>query len=399
MVAFSCQPEKGSEPGIGWNWALHAAKTQEVWVLTRSKMKKYIEPAVPEELKPRLHFCYAPSSKMLREMTIYLEYLLWQHTAYRCAKKICEEIKFDFIWHITWGNMFLPTYMYKLGIPFIWGPNGAAEQIPRCFIDSLPLTKRMVHKVKFFMGKYIMKFPWIKKPIVKAKIIIARTTATKDLLPKTIQKKTMVHLESSVTKDNFVFPDYTDDILHELGKMNYIYSGRIIDTKNTLVLVDAIEKILEVEPESKLHIIGTGDFETILRKKIEEKKLGKHIYLYGAVTRPILLKALSKCDAFLFPSLKEGASWSLLEAMYYQKPIVAFDVNGMHDTLDNKCAFLAEVNENSIIETNNNFVNCVIKLSKMNAMEMQCMGENGKDRLEKQFYPEIAEEFIAKLFV
>ena len=37
LVAFSCQPGKGSEPGVGWNWALQAAKTQDVWVLTEAK--------------------------------------------------------------------------------------------------------------------------------------------------------------------------------------------------------------------------------------------------------------------------------------------------------------------------------------------------------------------------
>lgn len=77
LVAFSCQPGKGSEPGVGWNWAVQAAKTQDVWVLTRSKMKKYVEPAIPEELKDSLHFLYAPSSKKLRKLTIYLEYLAW----------------------------------------------------------------------------------------------------------------------------------------------------------------------------------------------------------------------------------------------------------------------------------------------------------------------------------
>ena len=43
MSAFSCQPGKGSEPGVGWNWSVQAAKNADVYVLTRSKMKPYIE--------------------------------------------------------------------------------------------------------------------------------------------------------------------------------------------------------------------------------------------------------------------------------------------------------------------------------------------------------------------
>ena len=35
MSAYACEPGKGSEPAVGWNWALQAARRHEVWVLTR----------------------------------------------------------------------------------------------------------------------------------------------------------------------------------------------------------------------------------------------------------------------------------------------------------------------------------------------------------------------------
>ena len=111
LVAFSCQPGKGSEPGVGWNWAVQAAKTQDVWVLTRSKMKKYVEPAIPEELKDSLHFLYAPSSKKLRKLTIYLEYLAWQHTAFRYAKKVLPRnaVRLRLEHYI---RKYVPSYIY-----------------------------------------------------------------------------------------------------------------------------------------------------------------------------------------------------------------------------------------------------------------------------------------------
>lgn len=397
MVAFSCQPYKGSEPGVGWNWALQAAQTQEVWVLTRSKMEKYIKPAIPQELKARLHFCYAPSSKRLRKLTIYLEYLLWQYTAYHSAKKLCKEIKFDYVWHITWGNMFLPTYMYKLDVPFIWGPNGAAEQVPKCFWAHFPLKNRLIHKVKYHMGKNIMMLPWVRKPAKKAAVIIARTTDTKQLFPPKIQDKIYVRLESCVTPSDFEFSENTPDILHEMGEKNYIYTGRIIDIKNVLVLVDAMKQIVRFQSSAKLHIIGSGNYELSLRKKIEEEKMQEYIYLYGATPRPVLLKAVSQCDAFLFPSLKEGASWSLLEAMYFQKPIVAFDINGIHDTLDQNCAILASVDGMSAKQTNQNFVDSVVKLARFEVSKWEELGKSGKKRLEQCFYTENTSAFISDL--
>ena len=33
ISAYACEPNKGSEPGVGWNWALQMAKMDEVYVI------------------------------------------------------------------------------------------------------------------------------------------------------------------------------------------------------------------------------------------------------------------------------------------------------------------------------------------------------------------------------
>src|SRR5215472_13472456 len=42
--AYACEPDKGSEPAVGWNWAVETARLgHEVWVLTRSNNRTAIE--------------------------------------------------------------------------------------------------------------------------------------------------------------------------------------------------------------------------------------------------------------------------------------------------------------------------------------------------------------------
>lgn len=43
ISAYACEPNKGSEPGVGWNWTLQMAKMDEVYVITRSNNRKVIE--------------------------------------------------------------------------------------------------------------------------------------------------------------------------------------------------------------------------------------------------------------------------------------------------------------------------------------------------------------------
>ena len=379
LVAFSCQPGKGSEPGVGWNWAVQAAKTQDVWVLTRSKMKKYVEPAIPEELKDSLHFLYAPSSKKLRKLTIYLEYLAWQHTAFRYAKKYCREMQFDCVWSITFGNMFLPTYMYKLGLPFIWGPVGGAEQVPKQYWKEFPFKKRCVHMLKYWMGQHIKLLPWIWKPAKEAALIIARTQATKELFPQDMQDKVQVHLEACVDMErDFCFDLALAAQLKKSNGINLLYTGRIIDIKNIPMLVS----IMKDYPDCRLHILGDGDERAESEDLVKKYGIQNNVVFYGNVPRASLLKAVQECDAFVFPSLKEGAPWSLLEAMAFEKPIVAYDLNGMHDTLSPESAILVNIDGKTPSEAKDAFWMGMQKLLCMSQTEKNRMGLAARKRLE-----------------
>ena len=44
LSAYACEPNKGSEPGVGWHWALELGYLgHDVWVLTRANNRPAIE--------------------------------------------------------------------------------------------------------------------------------------------------------------------------------------------------------------------------------------------------------------------------------------------------------------------------------------------------------------------
>ena len=44
LSAYACEPNKGSEPEVGWQWALSLSKLgHEIYVITRMNNKKNIE--------------------------------------------------------------------------------------------------------------------------------------------------------------------------------------------------------------------------------------------------------------------------------------------------------------------------------------------------------------------
>ena len=58
VSAYACEPDKGSEPGVGWNWAKQIAHFHEVWVVTRTNNRPAIEERIEKNPDPNLHFIY-----------------------------------------------------------------------------------------------------------------------------------------------------------------------------------------------------------------------------------------------------------------------------------------------------------------------------------------------------
>ncbi|MGB8801257.1 MAG: hypothetical protein WCC97_11250, partial [Candidatus Acidiferrales bacterium] len=58
LSAYACEPDKGSEPGVGWNHVKQAARFHDVWVLTRSNNRASIERALATEPMPNVHWIY-----------------------------------------------------------------------------------------------------------------------------------------------------------------------------------------------------------------------------------------------------------------------------------------------------------------------------------------------------
>ena len=141
LSAYSCEPRKGSERGVGWNVALEVSKYHEVWVLTRpdeSKEEIEAELAINNPI-PNLHFvyftlpCWKDSLRWGQSGAMQLHYYLWQIQAYFVARRLDQDINFDIVHHVTFVKYSSPSFLSLLPIPFIWGSVGGGETAPEAF--------------------------------------------------------------------------------------------------------------------------------------------------------------------------------------------------------------------------------------------------------------------------
>lgn len=111
--------------------------------------------------------------------------------------------------------------------------------------------------------------------------------------------------------------------------------GRLADVKNQTFLVEAFDKLLNNYPECrqflKLIIVGDGVLMPVLKSYIISNQLESNVLLAGR--RDDIAQCMQSMDIFVLPSLAEGISNTLLEAMATGLPIIATNVGGNCDLM------------------------------------------------------------------
>src|SRR5690242_902370 len=102
LSAFACEPYKGSEPEVGWQWALQMARFHDVTVLTQSKNRPAIEAALKSRGAghPEPQFIYFDLPRWLQGLRklglgLRIYYVLWQKWARAEVRRLHAESPFD----------------------------------------------------------------------------------------------------------------------------------------------------------------------------------------------------------------------------------------------------------------------------------------------------------------
>jgi glycosyltransferase involved in cell wall biosynthesis len=114
--------------------------------------------------------------------------------------------------------------------------------------------------------------------------------------------------------------------------------ARMDPVKAHPVLFEAFGSISSLHSHARLVLVGGGPLEAEYRRLVERLGLTERVRFLGFVPDgPALLNAM---DVVVLPSLWEGMSLSLLEAMAAERPIVASRIGGIVDLVEDRVSAL-----------------------------------------------------------
>ncbi|WP_339677575.1 glycosyltransferase family 4 protein [Cyclobacterium marinum] len=127
--------------------------------------------------------------------------------------------------------------------------------------------------------------------------------------------------QKAVSNDFILFTKNSHDLV-------FVTTCRLVAVKNLRFFLDVFMKFVTIEKfsKSKLLIVGDGPEKEKLIHRVNELGITKNVTFLGFCSS--IFPVLGKADVFVLPSLSEGFSISLVEAMLNNLVVISTNVGG-----------------------------------------------------------------------
>lgn len=340
VSAYACEPGKGSEPAVGWNWVRALVRRgYEVHVLTRSNNREAIERVVAGgDPAPIFHYYDLPRwmrAWKRRPGGIYFYYLLWQAGAYRLAKRLHAAEQFDRAHHVTFASYRQPSFMGGLGIPFIFGPVGGGESMPAEFRRRLSSGSRIAEAVRNAGNALISLDPLMRSTFSKAETIACTTAETMACIPAAYRAKCVVQLAIGI-EESEIHPAGP----RERAEPHFLFVGRLLYWKGLHLAFRALARVRGSLPNVRLKIIGTGEDRGWLEDQARAAGVTDLLEWISSTPHCEIAREYRDSMALVFPSLHDSGGMVVLEALAAGLPVICLDLGGPGTIANTECAIV-----------------------------------------------------------
>lgn len=203
----------------------------------------------------------------------------------------------------------------------------------------------------------------------KADQVVANSQGLMDLALKTAPKQNIelipngVDFESFDTRKTFMADD----------NMRLLFVGRLIPRKGVDYLIQSLHGLENVS----LTIVGDGP----MRKDLERSSTGMDVCFTGPLAHDELKKTYPCHDLFVLPSLNEGMSNTVLEAMAAGLPLIVTDTGGTKELVQGNGYIVPRADQQAIRDSILKFIDDPGLLKTMGSKSRHLAQDMGWNRI------------------
>ena len=196
-----------------------------------------------------------------------------------------------------------------------------------CMKAGVPIFYRPIKDLEaFYKNIFLPFYDYNTRRVVKnCDKLTAVSGSIKEEFIKYYKKEADV-IYNAVDTERFVFKDLPkEDCL--------LFVGALRRGKGIFDLLDVAESLRKSHPNVTIKIAGNGAQKNEVKEEIRERKLTS-VKMLGALSHDQLVSYYNRSKVFVLPTYYEGLPTTILEAMSCQLPVVASNVSGIPDVIN-----------------------------------------------------------------
>jgi glycosyltransferase involved in cell wall biosynthesis len=355
LLAYSCSPFRGSEKATGWNRAVHSARFCDTWVICEEHeyaddIARYLAEHGPIR---GLQFCFVAKTPVQLALgripgLYYLSYHLWHRRAYCVAQRLHREIGFDLAHQANRSGYREPGYLWRLDVPFIWGPVGGTQSYPWRFLGEAGARGAVREGARNLLNRLQLRLSfWVRRAARRADaVLVANSTIRRDV-ERALKIKTTTLVETGLAGRAGRAPRAPDD-----GRpLRILWSGVIEPRKALSLLIKALAG-LPAEARYEVRILGQGSQRQRCERLARKLGVAPHCRWLGWVPLEHTAEHYDWADLFVFTSLQDTTGTVVCEALGAGLPVVCLDHQGVGDIIDAACGIKVPVTAPAAVVAN-----------------------------------------------
>jgi glycosyltransferase involved in cell wall biosynthesis len=331
LVGHACSPGLGSEPGLTWNWAWHLSEHHDVWVLSHPKFRAAVEDVTLrlDDRGPRMVWVELPKrvdpfDPARSQRGIHLHYVLWQRAALAQAHRLQSTHGFDIVHHVGWGTVNAPPALWRLGLPFVWGPLGGGQAAPLTFARYLGWGG-VLREAGRTVRRQLMPFvPSLRRAVANSAVILATNRETAEVLHRAGARRVEMFLDNGVAHGQFAARRSAP---RSGDRLELLWAGSFEPRKALPLALEVMASVRDVP--ARLTIAGDGPFRGAYERHAVALGLDRTVRFLGHVPHSGMRELFAASDAFFFTSLQDSFGSVVIEAMAAGLPVLALDHQGV----------------------------------------------------------------------
>jgi glycosyltransferase involved in cell wall biosynthesis len=322
VCGYACDPFGGSEPGVGWTAVTRIAKRHDVCVITDVHNKKgwergFQEGVVPANVKVRFLRGKSACSenRLIAHLQSWLNYRDFTQRVLAAAIEWHAEENFDLCHQVTIAGWRMPSPLWKLPIPFVWGPIGGAGYIPHAFRGMLSPSARLFELTRDLNSWWSARSRAFRDCIRETSVVFAANEETELFLKPHRGGKPLVRLPivsiSAEKAAAFRRPEGKD---MSVGPLRLFAGGNMEGRKGVSIALRALAKAGARGLDYRYTIAGGGPEIPSMKELANDLGIMSNVDFHQGFRGVDYISALQDHHIYFLPSFRESTPVTLLEA-------------------------------------------------------------------------------------